>query len=196
MIAGKVRQLRGSRRRRRRFDEVYNSSFSRIYSYCYRRTRVHEDTEDAVAETFLIAWRRFDELTAADSPIAWLYGVARRVLANQRKLLERNERTAKRASALAPQMVLDNPEQDTLHVLDLEHVLDAMSDMSEADQELLVLAALEQLSYAEIASVVAIPVQTAKSRIYRARRRLQDLLEHREPPIRLPIALEGDAPHV
>lgn len=196
MTTRRDRKLRWNGRKRRRFDEVYGASFSLIYVYCFRRTRTREDAEDAVAETFLVAWRRFHELASADHPTAWLYAVARRVLANQRKLSERRERTTERAWALTPSMALDDPAHETLHALKLERVLEAMIELSATDRELLTLAAFEQLSYSEIAGVLDIPIETTKSRLYRARQRLQDRFEQLESPTEQPTVLEGDGPHV
>lgn len=192
----KGRIFRGRSEKRRHFDELYDASFSPVYAYCYRRSQTHEDTEDAVADTFLVAWRRLDVVLAADYPTAWLYAVARRVLANQRKLSRRNENTAERANALALPVRLDSPADDALHALELEKVFTAMTQLSDADQELLVLAALDQLSHAEIAVVLDIPVKTTKSRLYRARQRLQDRLVQTESPNRSPIAPEGSTPNV
>ncbi|MCH8986182.1 MAG: sigma-70 family RNA polymerase sigma factor [Acidobacteria bacterium] len=133
---------------------------------------------------------------AADYPTAWLYSVARRVLANKRKRSRRNENTAERAGALALPIRLDGPADDAIHVLELDKVFTAMTQFSDADQELLVLAALDQLSHAEIAVVLDIPVKTTKSRVYRARQRLQDRLVQKESPTRLRTAPEGGIPNV
>ena len=163
-----------------RFDDVYNATFSSVYAYCVRRTRSRADTDDAVSDTFLVAWRRRNELFAADHPVAWLYGVARRVLANQRKATERRNRTEERATGFASLTASDNPARDAEHRVQLGSVLDAMATLDDRDQELLLLAAFEQLSHAEMAIVVGARAETIKSRLYRARVRLQEQLMARE----------------
>ena len=65
----------------RAFERMYAQHAPAIASYALRRTRHQQDAEEVVAETFLIAWRRSDELRG--DPLPWLYGVARRVLASQ-----------------------------------------------------------------------------------------------------------------
>ncbi len=182
MVTRKDWRHRLSSRRWGRFDEVYNASFSQIYAYCRRRTRSREDTEDAVADTYLVAWRRLDELEAADYPVAWLYGVARRVLANQRKSLERHELVEERAATFLSPTASDDPAQRAVHRSQLGDVLEAMMALSPIDQELLVLVAFEQLSHAEIAVVLEIPIDTIKSRLYRARRRLQERVVRETSP--------------
>jgi Sigma-70 region 2 len=65
-----------------RFAQVFDAHFRAVSAYALRRTTPAE-AEDVVAETFLVAWRRLDELP--EDPKAWLLGVARRILANQRR---------------------------------------------------------------------------------------------------------------
>ncbi|MDP9307680.1 MAG: hypothetical protein M3P15_05160 [Actinomycetota bacterium] len=65
---------------------MYETCSPDIAMYALRRTD-RETAQDIVAETFTIAWRRFDDVP--EEPLPWLYGVARRVLANQRRSLRR-----------------------------------------------------------------------------------------------------------
>jgi DNA-directed RNA polymerase specialized sigma24 family protein len=70
---------------RRRFEQVYALHHAGILGYVLRRTGNADDAADVIAETFLTAWRRIDDVPAAEAARPWLYGVARRVLANQRR---------------------------------------------------------------------------------------------------------------
>lgn len=77
-----------------RFVEIYEHAYEPILGYVLRRCRDPEDAADVVAETFTIAWRRVEELPDGDEARLWLYGVARRVLANHRRgELRREQRT-------------------------------------------------------------------------------------------------------
>jgi RNA polymerase sigma-70 factor, ECF subfamily len=71
--------------RRHRFEAIYAAGFGPILGYVLRRTDNGEDAADVVAETFLTAWRRLDDVPPGDRAMLWLYGVARRVLANHRR---------------------------------------------------------------------------------------------------------------
>jgi len=51
------------------FDRLYSDTFSRVLSYCRQRCRDVSEADDAVSETFLVAWRRLDQVLAADSEI-------------------------------------------------------------------------------------------------------------------------------
>ena len=159
-----------SETRRDRFTTIYEAHYHRILGYARRRTD-HESADDAVAETFTIAWRRLDEMPAP-AELLWLYGVARRVLANQRRATVRRERLT-RALGDEQQVVHTRPE-DT-------GVAAAFRALPGADRELLSLVAWEDLSPKEVAAVVGISANAARIRIHRARRRLARELADAEP---------------
>ncbi|GIH24082.1 hypothetical protein Aph01nite_23920 [Acrocarpospora phusangensis] len=70
---------------RQRFEEIYLAHYPDLLAYVRRRTESPDDASDAIAETFTTAWRRIDEVPPGPQARLWLYGVARRVLANQRR---------------------------------------------------------------------------------------------------------------
>ena len=74
-----------------RFVEVYESFFRLVYGYCLRRTSP-DKVDDAVAETFLVAWRRIGDVPIGDAALPWLYGVAYRVLSTQWRARSRRGR--------------------------------------------------------------------------------------------------------
>ena len=86
--------------RRERFEAVYRELYAPICGYTLRRVRDREDAAEAIAETFATLWRRFDLCPHGQELRPWLFGVARRVIANQR----RGER---RRSALGERMAAD-----------------------------------------------------------------------------------------
>ncbi|HJQ90461.1 MAG TPA: sigma factor [Acidimicrobiia bacterium] len=80
--------MSGEARRRQRFDALFEAHRLDIASYCNWRTSSRADAEDAVAEVFLVAWRKID-LVPSGAARAWLYATARRVTANTRRSLHR-----------------------------------------------------------------------------------------------------------
>ena len=88
------------RERRQRFNALFAAYSSDIVAYCGWRAGSASDAQDAVAEVFLTAWRRLDELPEGDARRVWLYATARRVMANQR-------RSSRRRSALHERLALD-----------------------------------------------------------------------------------------
>src|SRR5919201_6697286 len=80
----------------RRFDALFESYAPDIVAYCSWRAASPSDAQDAVAEAFLIAWRRLDALPEGDAARIWLYATARRVIANQRRANRRRAALQKR----------------------------------------------------------------------------------------------------
>lgn len=85
--------------RRLRFEELYNAHHVSLLAYALRRTANTDDAADVLAETFLTAWRRLDELPGGDQARLWLYGAARRTLANHHRGQRRRLALADRLKA-------------------------------------------------------------------------------------------------
>lgn len=158
--------------RRRRFESVYSANCGPVLAYALRRSRSCDDAADVLAETFLIAWRRLDELPPDDAVKPWLYGVARRVLANQRRgesrrnALTERLRTDLTTSDLAVQQAWPQPGGE------LAEVARAFRRLPEPDQELLALVGWEGLNASQIAATLGCSSNAARIRVHRARRKL------------------------
>jgi RNA polymerase sigma-70 factor (ECF subfamily) len=152
-----------------RFRAIYDSNYSPILGYALRRTATAEDAADVVAETFLAAWRRLDDMPAGGEARLWLYGVARRVLANQLRGDRRRERLEARLRR-EPAPLLEAPGGMDAGT-DLEHVCIAFERLRDQDREVLALVAWEGLGPREISPVLACSPTAARIRLHRARRR-------------------------
>jgi RNA polymerase sigma factor (sigma-70 family) len=159
--------------RRRRFNDLFASYSSDIVAYCGWRAGSRSDAQDAVADVFLTAWRRLDDLPEDDAARVWLYATARRVIANQRRSNRRraalHERLA-RDRAFAPQ---ESPPEDREET----RVHEALRRLGPRDREVLLLAEWEGLSAAQIATVLGCLTVTARGRLHRARRRFRAAFE-------------------
>ena len=157
--------------RRRRFDALFASYRSDIVAYCTWRAASASDAQDAVAEVFLTAWRRLDELPEGDAARVWLYATARRVTANQRRASRRRyallERLAREAAPF-PQESTDR-EETAVH--------DALRALRPCDREILLLAEWEGLTPTQIARVMGCLTVTARGRLHRARHRFRAAFE-------------------
>lgn len=170
---------------RQRTDETQGLRFERhferhrrsVLGYALRRVDDPADAADVVAETFLVAWRRVDDVPAGDDAHPWLLAVARRVLANQRRGARRrhelSERLGRELAAHLAAAGLGEPPGDARS----ERVRVALQRLSPDDREVLLLAGWEGLEPAQIAVVLGIRPVTARSRLHRARARLRTALE-------------------
>lgn len=158
--------------RRERFETVYRELYAPICGYTLRRTAEPADAAEVVAETFATLWRRFDACPRGEELRPWLFGVARRVLANQR----RGER---RRTALGERL-LESFDQGAFELIDQAddtgELARAFASLSEPDRELLSLVAWEGLSRDELAVALGTSRAVVRLRLHRARKRLRDAL--------------------
>lgn len=155
--------------RRARFTDLFDRTHAPLLAYAVRRVADPADAADVVAETFLVAWRRLDDVPDGDAARPWLFGVARRVLAN-------HYRGERRRLALAERLREQVVETAPAHEPDDPVLLQAMDRLPPDDRELLRLVAWEELARDEIALVLGVPRATVRVRLHRARRRLTALL--------------------
>jgi RNA polymerase sigma-70 factor (ECF subfamily) len=155
-----------------RFDRLFTAHFDAVRTYVWRRDPAAAD--DVAAETFLVAWRRLDQIPADARP--WLIGVARNVRLN----VLRGER---RRAALDVRLVgVASPSAAEPHMSLSEDVRTALAALSERDREVILLAAWEDLDTAGIARALGCSRANASLRLFRARRRLAALLGDEPAP--------------
>ncbi|MFC4536293.1 RNA polymerase sigma factor [Sphaerisporangium dianthi] len=151
---------------RRRFEEIYVAHYADLLGYVRRRTQSPDDAADALSETFTTAWRRVGDIPEGEQARLWLYGVARHVLANQR-------RGELRRTALATRLrdELATWEQDEPH-RDVGAIREAFQRLGPDDRELLSLVSWEGLDTMQIATVLGCSRGAVRLRLHRARKRL------------------------
>jgi RNA polymerase sigma factor (sigma-70 family) len=155
--------------RQERFRALYESTRPRLIAYALRRTSCAEDAADVIAETFAIGWRRIDDVPPGEASLLWLYGTARRVLANHhRRAHGRLELVARIGVELetARSTSIDETGNEAM-VARL-----ALSRLSDDDRELLMLTGWEGLDSAQLACVLGCSPAAARVRLHRARSRL------------------------
>lgn len=164
--------------RRERFDNLFAAFGRDVVAFCRSRAASSSDGEDAAAEVFLVAWRRLDDVPGGDAARVWLYGTARRVLANQRRSSRRRGALQERLTA-TPDVPASTPVE---HEAERELVRKALLRIGPRDREVLLLAEWEGLSPAEIAAVSGCLTVTARGRLHRARRRFRTAFEELSSP--------------
>jgi RNA polymerase sigma-70 factor (ECF subfamily) len=159
------------------FSQMYRQHYGPVLRYALRRTDP-ETARDIAAETFLVAWRRRHQVP--DPTLPWLYGVSRRVLANERRSGYRRvslQQMLDQAGAVAPASVDDPAEL----VSEVDRFRRLLFELTPGDREVLRLVAWEQLSLSEAAQVLGCTTNGAAVRLHRARRRLAALLDPTPP---------------
>jgi RNA polymerase sigma factor (sigma-70 family) len=175
-----------------RFREVHDRFYKDVYAYCRRRTDAGS-VDDAVADTFLTAWRKSDEIPPGDQALPWLYGVAYRVLTHQWRGSSRRRRLTEKVASFAG-ISASLPEEIVITGQEHRQLLTALGALRQNDQEILRLTVWEELSQAEIAIALGISVGAVRQRFYAAKKKLTDeynRLESRK--VHSPAAQKGGA---
>lgn len=154
------------------FTRLFNEHSRAVQRFTLRRLSDVKSCEDVVADTFLIAWRRWDDLPERERELQWLYGIAFRVLSNQRRSRDRRERLRTRLS-LEREPHPDGAEAGDFDVTIVRRALDRLRT---SDRELLELVYWERLTYREIAEIVGVSENAVGIRINRAKLSLKSLL--------------------
>lgn len=150
------------------FTSVYAAHYPDIVRYGVRRLADPEVSAELAQEVFMVAWRRRDQVP--DRSLPWLYGVARRLLANQWRA--RRSRPAPVPMA-DPDLVAQPPGGSRPEVAaELVDLAAALATLSDLDQEILRLVGWEQLTVTEAAAALECSRTAAGVRLHRARRRL------------------------
>ena len=162
-----------------RFEDLYRETYESVVAYCRRRARSFHEAEEVVSATFLVAWRRFDDFTSAELPLAWLYAVAYRNLSNQRRGWHRRSALKKRLQRERTSSGR-SPEREAEAQLEVSRAFEALETLSSYDQEIIRLAAFEGLAYEAIGVAVGKSVDAVRSDMFRARQRLRTAFNGQE----------------
>lgn len=161
------------------FATLFRRYADAVWQQAYRLTGSRTAAEDVVAETFYTAWRRRSEVRfTADSARPWLLAVAGNEARNDRRRSARRERLAQRVGSA--QAVHDHSDAVVAQLDDrrrLHRLLSALDSLSTAHREVVELCMIAEVSHADAAHALGIPVATLRTRIHRARAKLRNLLD-------------------
>jgi RNA polymerase sigma-70 factor, ECF subfamily len=150
-----------------RFVRIFREHYPSVRAYVGRRAK-SELVDDIVAETFLVAWRRLEDLPADARP--WLLGVARKVLATQLRSRKRRESLRDRLLTAAPPAAEEERGRAT-------PATEALARLREKDREAITLVAWDGLTPKQAAAVLGQSSGAFRVRLHRAKRRLRRELE-------------------
>jgi RNA polymerase sigma factor (sigma-70 family) len=165
------------------FSEIFDRHHRELYRYLRHRVGA-ELAADLAAETFLTAFGRRGAYRAQGTDARpWLYGIAHNLLRNHQRHEQRQLAAYARhgaepladAGALAEFSIADARADAAAVSARLAQIL---ARMRAGDRDVLLLFAWADMSYAEVARALAIPVGTVRSRLNRARRQLRVLVEN------------------
>ncbi|MEO3755075.1 RNA polymerase sigma factor [Streptomyces sp. B6B3] len=181
------------------FDEIYDAHVRVVFAHALRSTGDRHQAEDVVSLTFLEAWRLRDKLRGEVLSVrSWLLGIATNVLRNTARSARRHRAALSRLppGGSAP----DIAEEVVGRIADAEQLaaaVRALNGLRRKEREVFTLCVWSGLSYPEAAAALGVPVGTVRSRLSRARARLQRLTQDELRGIRTetePPAAKGHIP--
>jgi RNA polymerase sigma-70 factor (ECF subfamily) len=176
------RILESSVREPDRFTMIFDRYFPQVHSYVARRLGT-DLADDLSSETFLIAFRQRDRFDRRSGVVrAWLYGIATNLIRRHR----RDELRAWRATAKLPLPVPSTGHEERVAAQVTaqsasRQLAAALAKVSAKDREVLMLVALGELTYDEVAAALGIKYGTVCSRLSRARRVVRESLGNIDP---------------
>lgn len=169
------------------FDEEALPHLDAVYRFALRLAGSEAEADDLVQETFLRAYRAWDQYTRGTAAKSWLFTICRNVFLRRvergkrhDEIVEENvQRSSEGPDPVNPVWVSVSgvdPEGDFFDSIVDDRIIDAIQELPEEYRTAVVLSDVEGLPYAEIAELMGVPVGTVKSRLFRGRRRLQEEL--------------------
>ncbi len=172
-----------------RFVDLYERFHRPVLAYCRRRTTA-DRVDDVVADTFLTAWRRIDAVPAGQDGLPWLFGVAYRLLGNQRRGIARHLRLGRKLASIGHDAA-SPPLEVVVMREECRQVLAALEALRSIDREILLLAAWEELPQDEIAVALNISIDAVRQRLHQAKKRLAKAYDTLDQNRNSPAARKG-----
>jgi len=157
------------------FEELYGAYSSRLFGFALRVTRNPELVDEVVNDTLLAVWRSAGRFDGRSKPSTWIFGIAYRKAL--RALAAR--RRVEPGAELPENRVDDRPRADVVveRRESLALVGRALRGLPVEQRAVVELTFLHGLSYPAISEIIGCPVNTVKTRMFHARRRLRDALD-------------------
>lgn len=156
------------------FAEVFRRHARAVYAFCARRTGDLDLAEDLTSVVFLEAFRRRRKLQLSNtSALPWLLGVANNLTRNTQRSLRRYRSALSRVPLPTDRASAEDDAMDRTRAQDsLARAIEALRPLSQAERDVVLLVLWSELSYADAASSLGIPIGTVRSRIFSARQKL------------------------
>jgi len=162
------------------FEQLALPLFGRLYNFAHWLAQNRDEAEDLVQETYVKALKGFSSFQPGTNFKAWMFRILRNTFLNSRSGLK----TAAVSLDLAdddPALPAEHQTPETILIdrASEQAVQQAIAELAVPYREVLLLCEVEEMSYQEIATALAIPVGTVMSRLSRARRALREAVQHK-----------------
>lgn len=154
---------------RRAFERLYRDYFPRLVRFIRQVTRRPDLVDEVLDDVMLVVWRRADTFTGTCRVSTWVFGIAYR---QSLKHLERDTRHARLPEAPVEEDVADDPMVGVMQQQSAARLRGALDVLSVEQRAVVELTYFHDCAYREIAEALGCPVDTVKTRMFHARRKL------------------------
>lgn len=156
------------------FRQLYDLSHGKVSRYVKKMVADDSLADDIVVQTYTVAWQKSAAFKGTGRITTWLIGIARNIMFREFKKFKKNVPFEEEYSAA------DTQSQFRVEVKSTNVALKAALQTLKVNQrEILELVFYQEFSYAEVAELIEIPVNTVKTRVFHAKKALRDVLEKR-----------------
>lgn len=157
------------------FAALYDETSSRVYGLALRVLRDTSHAEEVVQEIFMHVWRSADQFDRdKGSAYSWLFTITHRKAVDRVRQAQSARRRDTGHALRTYDATYDSTSEQAVASVDASHVRDGLSRLSSSDREILYLAYFQGHTHVEIASILHLPLGTAKYRIRTALHQLRD----------------------
>ena len=162
-------------------DQQLLSWVPRLRRYARALAGNRDDADDLVQDTLERAWAKSALWRGVADMRGWLFGIMHNLHVDG---VRRPRLATQSLDDDTPEVAMAPTQGERLAVLDLQAALDQLPI---EQKEIVLLVALEDMAYADVAKALGIPIGTVMSRLSRGRERLRALMDGRDPPVRLKV---------
>lgn len=157
------------------FRQVYDSSYGRVARYVQKVVRDNSMAEDIVIQTYTVAWQKSAAFKGDGRITTWLIGIARNIMFREFKKIKQHvpfEEEYGEADTASQYQVENKSTNAALKA--------ALQTLNVKHREILELVFYQDFSYAEVAELIGIPLNTVKTRVFHAKQALKDVLQKQD----------------
>jgi RNA polymerase sigma-70 factor, ECF subfamily len=184
-LFAKRRDEAQERRLREQYEAQIAEVWDALWRYAYRSTGNRDEAEDLLSETLIEGFRSFRQFRGDTTFLRWMY----RVMTTTRIDMVRRANRRRTESLTLTQdeegettRDIPDPASDPEHLVVApmlsEPVENALAALPEDFRNVIILADMEQMDYADVSRILNVPIGTVRSRLHRARHNLRDALAH------------------
>ena len=155
------------------FETLYKRYYLRVYRFAFRVTRQLDPIEEIINDVMYVVWKRASSFQPESRASTWIFGIAYR---KAQKAMRRSDEAVEDPAANKRPTLEAGPDQQLEQQQTREVILQALGELSADHRAVVDLAYFHEAGYREIAEIMDCPVDTVKTRMFHARRRLREKL--------------------